>query len=33
MPPDVEPATDRQRMREIGRRLADGYLKDRPRSA
>jgi hypothetical protein len=30
MPPDVEPAMDRQRMRETGRRLADGYLKDPP---
>jgi hypothetical protein len=33
MPPDVEPAMDRQGVREIGRRLADGYLKDRPRPA
>jgi hypothetical protein len=30
MPPDVDPAMDRQRMREIGRHLADGYLKDPP---
>jgi len=30
MPPDVDPAMDRQRMRETGRRLADSYLKDRP---
>jgi hypothetical protein len=30
MPPDVDPAMDRQRMRETGRRLADGYLKDPP---
>ena len=30
MPPEVDPAIDRQRMREIGRRLADGYLKDPP---
>ena len=30
MPLDVEPAMDRQRMREIGRRLADGYLKHPP---
>jgi hypothetical protein len=30
MPLDVEPAMDRQRMREIGRRLADGYFKHPP---
>jgi hypothetical protein len=30
MPPDVEPAMDRQRMRGIGRRLADAYLRDPP---
>jgi hypothetical protein len=30
MPPDVDPTIDRQRMRETGRRLADGYLKDPP---
>jgi nitrite reductase/ring-hydroxylating ferredoxin subunit len=30
LPPDVEPAVDRRRMREIGRQLADGYLKDPP---
>jgi len=30
MPPDADPAADRQRMREAGRRLADGYLKDPP---
>jgi hypothetical protein len=30
MPSDVEPAMDRQRMRETGRRLADDYLKDPP---
>jgi len=30
MPPDVEPAMDRQRIREIGRRLADTYLRDPP---
>jgi hypothetical protein len=28
MAPDVDPAMDRQRMRETGRRLADGYLKN-----
>jgi hypothetical protein len=32
MPPGVDPAMDRQRMREIGRRLADAYLKDPPLS-
>jgi hypothetical protein len=32
MPPDVNPAMDRQRMREAGRQLADGYLKDPPLS-
>jgi hypothetical protein len=32
MPPDVDPTMDRQRMREIGRRLADAYLKDPPLS-
>src|SRR4029077_4124288 len=30
MPPDVDPAMDRQRMREIGRQLAAGYLNDPP---
>src|SRR5271166_939597 len=30
MPPDVDPAIDRQRIRETGRRLADGYLRDSP---
>ena len=30
MPPDVDPIIDRQRMREIGRQLADAYLKDPP---
>jgi hypothetical protein len=30
MAPDRDPAMDRQRMRETGRRLADGYLKDPP---
>jgi phenylpropionate dioxygenase-like ring-hydroxylating dioxygenase large terminal subunit len=30
MPPDMDPTMDRQRMREIGRRLADAYLKDPP---
>ena len=30
MPPDVDPTMDRQRMREIGRRLADAYLEDPP---
>jgi hypothetical protein len=30
MPPDAEPAMDRQRMRETGQRLADAYLKDPP---
>ena len=30
MPPDSDPAIDRQRMRETGRRLADGYLKAPP---
>lgn len=30
MPPDVDPAMDRQRMRQTGRRLAEGYLKDPP---
>ena len=28
IPPDMDPATDRQLMRQTGRRLADGYLKD-----
>jgi hypothetical protein len=28
MPPDADPAMDRQRMRETGRRLAEDYLKD-----
>ena len=30
MAPDGDPAIDRQRMRETGRQLADGYLRDRP---
>jgi hypothetical protein len=30
MAPDDDLAIDRQRMRETGRRLADGYLRDRP---
>ena len=30
IPPDADPAVDRQSMRETGRRLADGYLKDPP---
>lgn len=30
MPPDGDSATDRQLVREIGQRLADGYLKDPP---
>src|SRR5271163_2502035 len=30
MAPDGDPAMDRQRMREIGRRLADAYLRDPP---
>jgi hypothetical protein len=30
MPPDVDPAMDRQLVRQTGRRLADGYLKDPP---
>ena len=30
MAPDGDPAMDRQRMREIGRRLAESYLKDPP---
>jgi hypothetical protein len=30
LPPDMDPAVDRQHMRETGRRLTDGYLKDRP---
>ena len=30
IPPDVDPAMDHQRMRQTGRRLADGYLKDPP---
>jgi hypothetical protein len=33
MLPDMDPAMDRQRMRETGRRLADGYLKAPPLSA
>ena len=33
IPPDVDAAMDRQRMRETGRRLADGYLEDPPPSA
>jgi hypothetical protein len=30
MPPNADPVMDRQLMRETGRRLADGYLKDPP---
>jgi len=30
LPPDIDPAKDRQQMRETGRRLAEGYLKDPP---
>jgi len=30
MPPDADPAVDRQRMHETGRRLADSYLQDPP---
>jgi hypothetical protein len=30
MPPDADPAMDRQVMRQTGRRLADGYLNDPP---
>jgi phenylpropionate dioxygenase-like ring-hydroxylating dioxygenase large terminal subunit len=30
MPPDADSAVDRQRIREAGRRLADGYLKNPP---
>ena len=30
MPPDPDPAVDRQRMRETGRCLAESYLKDPP---
>jgi len=30
MPPDADPAMDRQRMREAARLVADGYLKDPP---
>ena len=30
LPPAEDPATDRQCMRETGRRLADGYLKEPP---
>ena len=30
MPPDGDPAIDRQRMRETGRRLAEGYLRNPP---
>jgi hypothetical protein len=30
MPPDADPAMDPQRMRDTGRQLADGYLKDPP---
>jgi hypothetical protein len=33
MPPDADPAMDRQRMRETGRQLADRYLRDPPLSA
>ena len=32
MPPDIDPAMDRQRMRDTGRRLADAYLKNPPLS-
>jgi hypothetical protein len=30
VPPDADPAIDRRRLREIGRGLADVYLKDPP---
>jgi hypothetical protein len=30
MPPNVDPAMDRQCMRETGQRLAEGYLNDPP---
>jgi hypothetical protein len=30
MPPDMDPAIDRQRMRETGRCLAESYLKEPP---
>jgi hypothetical protein len=30
VPPEANSAIDRRRMRETGRRLADGYLKDPP---
>jgi hypothetical protein len=30
MPPDIDPAIDRQRMRETGWRLADSYLEEPP---
>jgi hypothetical protein len=30
IPPDADPAMDRRRMRETGRRLADGYLRNPP---
>ena len=30
VPPEADSAMDRRRMRETGRRLADGYLKDPP---
>jgi hypothetical protein len=30
MPPDMDSAIDRQRMRETGRRLAESYVKDPP---
>ena len=30
LPPDEDSATDRERMRDTGRRLADGYLKEPP---
>jgi phenylpropionate dioxygenase-like ring-hydroxylating dioxygenase large terminal subunit len=33
MPPDADPAIDRQRMRETGRHLADDYLRGRSLSA
>jgi hypothetical protein len=33
IPPDVDPAMDRKRMRESGRRLADDYLRNLPLSA
>jgi hypothetical protein len=30
IPPDMDPATNRQLMRQTGRRLADGYLNNPP---